>query len=121
MQHDDITDVPGIRVGHFSDFKAKTGVTVILPPEEGAVAGVYIGGSAASTRQMDSLLPTHSVNRVHGVCLCGGSAFGLDASGGVLSFLEGNGVGFRVVGRICTHCAFRCHIRSQHWRRLSEA
>jgi L-aminopeptidase/D-esterase-like protein len=99
-QHSDITDVSGIRVGHFSDFEAKTGVTIILPPDEGAVAGVYIGGSATSTRQMDSLLPAHSVDRVHGICLCGGSAFGLDASGGVLSFLERNGIGFHVVGRI---------------------
>lgn len=97
--HDDITDVPGIRVGIAQDFEAKTGVTVILPPPEGAAAGVHVGGSAPSTRQVDSLNPLHIVDRVHGICLCGGSAFGLDAAGGVLAKLEEMGVGFEVVGR----------------------
>jgi L-aminopeptidase/D-esterase-like protein len=48
---------------------------------------------------MDSLQPLHVVDRVHGICLCGGSAFGLDAAGGVLSYLERRGVGFHVVGK----------------------
>jgi L-aminopeptidase/D-esterase-like protein len=97
--HDDITDVPGVRVGHAQDFEAKTGVTVILPPPDGARAGLHVGGSAPSTRQMDSLKPLHVVDRIHGVCLCGGSAFGLDAAGGVLAYLEKKGVGFQVVGK----------------------
>lgn len=97
--HHDITDVPGIRVGHWSDTDALTGVTVILPPEKGARAGLYVGGAAPSTRQMDSLSPFHVVDRIHGVCLCGGSAFGLDAAGGVLAALEEAGIGFPVVGR----------------------
>lgn len=95
---DDITDVPGIRVGTAEDFDAKTGVTVILPPSEGATAGCHVGGSAPSTRQTDSLSTAHSVDRIHGICLCGGSAFGLDAVGGVLSQLEALQVGFPVVG-----------------------
>ncbi len=89
-----ITDVSGIRVGHASDLRGKTGVTVILAPANGVVAGIYIGGSAPSTRQADSLRPLHIVERVHAVCFCGGSAFGLDAAGGVLSYLEENRVGF---------------------------
>ena len=97
--HDDITDVPGVLVGHCGDTEALTGVTAILPPPDGAPAGVYVGGAAPSTRQMDSLRPLHVVDRVHGICLCGGSAFGLDAAGGVLACLEEKGVGFRVVGR----------------------
>jgi L-aminopeptidase/D-esterase-like protein len=97
--HDDITDVPGIRVGTAQDLDAKTGVTVILPPSNGAVAGLYVGGSAPSTRQMDSLNPTHVVDRVHAICLCGGSARGLDAAGGVLMKLEEMGVGLQVAGR----------------------
>lgn len=97
--HDDITDVPGIRVGHAQDLEAKTGVTVVLAPTEGARAGLYIGGSAPSTRQTDSLKPMHVVDRIHGVCFCGGSAFGLDAAGGVLAFLEEQGIGFHVVGQ----------------------
>jgi L-aminopeptidase/D-esterase-like protein len=97
--HDDITDVPGIRVGHYEHAEAMTGVTVILPPTRGVGAGVHVSGAAPSTRQMDSLAPGHVVNRIHGICLCGGSAFGLDAAGGVLAYLEQNRVGFRVVGR----------------------
>lgn len=97
--HDDITDVPGIRVGTAHDLNAKTGVTVILPPSEGAIAGLYVGGSAPSTRQMDSLNLTHVVDRVHAICLCGGSARGLDAAGGVLVMLEEMGVGLQVAGR----------------------
>ena len=97
--HDDITDVAGVRVGHSQNTDAKTGVTVILPPPEGARAGIYIAGAAASTRQMDSLQPFHVVDRIHALCLCGGSAFGLDAAGGVLTYLEEQGIGFPVVGR----------------------
>jgi L-aminopeptidase/D-esterase-like protein len=97
--HDDITDVPGIRVGHAQDPLAKTGVTVILPPSTGAAAGLDVAGAASSTRQMDSLGPFHVVDRVHAVCLCGGSAFGLDAAGGVLAYLEEQGIGLPVVGK----------------------
>lgn len=92
----DITDVPGVKVGHAQDFDAKTGVTVILPSSDGARAGVHIGGSAPSTRQVDSLGPLHVVDRIHGICLCGGSAFGLDATGGVLSCLEERKIGFHI-------------------------
>lgn len=99
LHRGDITDVPGIRVGHATDPLAATGVTVILPPPNGAEAGLHKGGSAPSTRQMDSLSPAHPVNRVHALCLCGGSAFGLDAAGGVLNFLSDHGIGFQVVGQ----------------------
>lgn len=98
--HDDITDVPGIRVGHAGNADAKTGVTVVLPAPAGVTtAGVHVGGSASSTRQMDSLGPFHLVDRIHGICLCGGSAFGLDAAGGVLAHLEQAGVGIPVTGK----------------------
>lgn len=89
-----ITDVPGIRVGNASNLDGKTGVTVVLVPPQGVAAGIHKGGSAPSTRQADSLEPLHIVDRIHAVCLCGGSAFGLDAAGGVLRFLESHGVGF---------------------------
>lgn len=79
---------------------AKTGVTVILPPPDRTTAGVYIGGNASSTRQMDSLKPMHIVDRIHGLCLAGGSAFGLDAAGGVMAWLERNGVGLQVTGKV---------------------
>ncbi len=88
-----ITDVPGFRVGHAQDFKGATGCTVILCPP-GTVGGIDIRGSAAGTRQIDSLQPYHFVDAVHAVLLSGGSAFGLDASGGVMQFLEEKSIGY---------------------------
>jgi L-aminopeptidase/D-esterase-like protein len=90
-----ITDVKGIRVGHASDFTGYTGCTVILC-EQGAVCGLDVRGSASGTRQVDALGLYHIVDRVHGILLCGGSAFGLDAATGVMQYLEERGVGFDV-------------------------
>lgn len=90
-----ITQVPGFAVGHVSDFKNVTGCSVVLCPP-GTVGSVDIRGSAASTRQLDALLGFHIVNEIHAVLLSGGSAFGLDAAGGVMEFLEERGRGFDV-------------------------
>jgi len=90
-----ITRIPGFAVGHASDFKSLTGCSVILCPP-GTVGSVDIRGSAAGTRQLDALLGFHIVNEVHAVLLAGGSAFGLDAAGGVMEFLEERGRGFDV-------------------------
>jgi L-aminopeptidase/D-esterase-like protein len=91
-----ITDVPGIKVGHASDFKALTGCTVILC-EEGAIGAVDIRGTATGTRQIDALTHLHLVDKIHAILLAGGSAFGLDAAGGVMAYLEEKGKGFDVV------------------------
>jgi L-aminopeptidase/D-esterase-like protein len=90
-----ITCLPGFAVGHASDFKNVTGCSVILCPP-GTVGSVDIRGSAAGTRQLDALLGLHIVEEVHAVLLSGGSAFGLDAAGGVMEFLEERGQGFDV-------------------------
>ena len=92
--HNAITDVPGIRVGHATDTEAMTGCTVVLCPPEGAVGGVDQRGGAPGTRETDLLRPMHLVQRVHAVLLAGGSAFGLDAAGGVVRWLEERGIGF---------------------------
>ncbi len=88
-----ITDVPGIRVGHFSDTRRPTGCTAILC-DDGAVAGVDVRGAAPGTRETDLLDPSNLVERVHAILLSGGSAFGLEAATGVVRFLEGQGIGF---------------------------
>lgn len=88
-----ITDVAGILVGHADDREAATGCTVIICPE-GAVAGVDVRGGAPGTRETDLLLPDRTVERVNAVLLTGGSAFGLDAAGGVMEWLEERGWGF---------------------------
>ena len=91
-----ITDIPGIRVGHASDLKALTGCTVILC-EDGATGAIDIRGTASGTRQTDALSPLHLVDKIHAILLSGGSAFGLDAAGGVMSYLEERGKGFEVI------------------------
>jgi len=88
-----VCDVPGIYVGHMQDDRALTGCTVCLFPE-GAVAGVDVRGSAPGTRETDLLAPMHLVEQVHAIVLTGGSAFGLDAAGGVMRYLEEQGIGF---------------------------
>ncbi|MBO2518252.1 MAG: peptidase S58 family protein [Firmicutes bacterium] len=92
-----LTDVAGLRVGHATHRDRLTGTTVILC-EEGAVAGVDVRGSAPGTRETALLDPVHLVERVHAVVLSGGSAFGLDAAGGVMEILAGRQVGFPVGG-----------------------
>lgn len=91
------TTLPGFLVGHYTDRKAATGCTVIIC-KEGAVAGVDVRGAAPGTRETDLLRPMNLVDKVHAVLLSGGSAFGLDAAGGVMRYLEERGVGFETTG-----------------------
>ncbi len=88
-----LTDIEGLKVGHFTETRRPTGCTVVLA-ENGAVAGVDVRGSAPGTRETDLLNPVHTVQRVHAVLLTGGSAFGLDAASGVVQYLEEKGIGF---------------------------
>jgi L-aminopeptidase/D-esterase-like protein len=89
-----LTDIPGIRVGHVSDFGALTGCTAIIC-EHGAVAGVDIRGSATGTEEMATLDPGHVTDRIHGIMLAGGSAFGLEAASGLRRWLERKGIGYQ--------------------------
>ncbi len=88
-----LTDIPGIRCGHVSDYEAITGCTAILC-EQGGVGGVDIRGSASGTQEIDTLHPGHVTNQVHGILLAGGSAFGLEAASGVRRYLARRGVGY---------------------------
>jgi L-aminopeptidase/D-esterase-like protein len=86
--------IPGLTIGHGSDFEGMTGVTVILCPE-GAVAAADVRGTGTGTRQFDSLTMAHHLaNRAHGVVLAGGSGFGLSCGDPVLEHLEAGGHGF---------------------------
>lgn len=87
-----ITDVPGIKVGHRENEEGITGCTALLM-DGGAVCGVDVRGSAPGTRETDALDPINEIDRVHGICLSGGSAYGLDAATGVMRFLEEQGIG----------------------------
>ncbi len=91
-----LTDVAPLQVGHFTDPRRPTGCTVVLCGPAGAVAGVDVRGAAPGTRETDLLSPLNTVERVHAVMLAGGSAFGLDAAGGVMRWLDERGIGVPV-------------------------
>lgn len=94
-----MAELPGVRVGHWTDLEHRTGCTVLLCGEAGAVCGVVVGGGAPGTRETDALEPGRSVQRVHAICLTGGSAFGLAAADGVMRHLADRGIGLEV-GRL---------------------
>ena len=88
-----LTAIEGITVGHATNTAARTGCTVILCPS-GATAGVDVRGAAPGTRETDALRSGRLVQKAHAVLLTGGSAFGLDAAGGVVQYLAERNVGF---------------------------
>jgi L-aminopeptidase/D-esterase-like protein len=88
-----LTDIEGIRVGHYTDLKAASGVTVTLCPG-GATAGVDVRGSAPGTRETDLLRPHNLVEKIQAVVLTGGSVYGLAACDGVVRWLAERGWGF---------------------------
>ncbi|MEN8242186.1 MAG: P1 family peptidase [Chloroflexota bacterium] len=94
MINNSITDVPGITVGHAHDLEAITGCTVVLC-EDGAVGGVDQRGGGPGSREIALLDPVNNIQKIHGVMLSGGSAFGLDAAGGAMQYLEENGIGYQ--------------------------
>lgn len=87
--------IPGLKLGHAHDEAGATGCTVVLC-ENGACAGVDVRGGAPGTRETDLLDPVNLVDKVHGIFLSGGSAFGLDAASGIMKYLEERNVGFDV-------------------------
>lgn len=94
-QTNTIADVGGIRVGHATHPSGLSGCTVILC-EQPSIAGVDQRGGFCGTRETDLLRPMHTVNHIDAILLAGGGAFGLDAAGGVMRFLEEQGRGFPV-------------------------
>lgn len=83
----------GFKVGHWTHPEAVTGCTVVLCPE-GNVAACDIRGSSPSSREIPLLRPEAKLTEVHGILLTGGSAFGLAAADGVMSWLEERGIGY---------------------------
>jgi len=86
--------LPGIHVGHWHDPVGATGCTVLLPARGAMGASVSVRGGAPGTRETDLLAPAASVQEIHALLLTGGSAFGLDAAGGVMAYLRERGIGF---------------------------
>ncbi len=90
-----ITDVEGIRVGHWTDDVALTGCTVVLPPK-GTVASCEVRGGAPGTRGTDMLQPGTLLEEAHAIVLTGGSAFGLATASGVERYLVERGIGSEI-------------------------
>lgn len=95
----ELSDFPGIRIGQTEDADAGTGITVVLCENPaGMSAGIHIGGGGPACRETGILDPVTTAQRIHAAVLGGGSAFGLDAAGGVMRYLEEKGIGVEVRG-----------------------
>jgi D-aminopeptidase len=90
-----IADVAGIRVGNAEAPEMVTGVTAVIP-DVPVTSAVDVRGGGPGTRETEALAPQSTVQEVHGIALSGGSAYGLDAAGGVMHWLRGEGRGFRI-------------------------
>lgn len=113
-----ITDIPGIRVGHFTHHQYATGCTVVIC-ENGATCGVDIRGGAPGTRETALLAPTCLVEKVNAVVLTGGSAFGLAAVDGVMKYCEEKGYGFgikpKTIPIVPAAVIYDFHLGTQHY------
>lgn len=113
MKAIDISEIEGFRLGTAENKEAATGVTVIIC-EKGAAAGVDVRGGGPATRETDLLKPENMVQQINAVVLSGGSAYGLEASCGVMDFLEDKNVGFDVgcgvVPIVCGASLFDLHV-----------
>ena len=96
VQNKGLTEVDGLRVGHFTLSDRPTGCTVVLVDGEGAPGGVSQRGAAPGTRETDLLHPLNLVDKVNAIVLSGGSAYGLDAAQGVVRYLEERKIGWNV-------------------------
>ncbi len=113
MKEISIDEIKGFSIGHAQDIENATGVSVILC-KEGATAGVDVRGGGPATRETDLLNPKNMVQQIHAVTLSGGSAFGLEASSGVMQYLSENNIGFNMkditIPIVCQASLFDCSV-----------
>ena len=95
MHEIDIMDIGGFKIGHAEDTEGLTGCTVLLFDKQ-SPAGVDIRGGGPASRETPLLNPVADAKGIHALVLSGGSAFGLDAAGGVMKYLEERDIGFDV-------------------------
>ena len=95
MKEINIKQIPGFRIGNAQNLEGGSGCTVVVC-EKGAKAGVSVKGGGPATRETDLLDPQKMVQEIYGLCLSGGSAYGLDAASGVMRYLEEKNIGFDV-------------------------
>ncbi len=109
MKEISILDIENVRIGNAENQEAGTGCTVVICGD-GAPAGLDVRGGGPASRETELLKPLAHADKIHAVLLSGGSAFGLDAAGGVMEFLEAQGIGVAVgdirVPLVCQSCIF---------------
>ena len=115
-----ITEIKGIRIGQAENPAAGTGCTVFLS-EKGMAAGLDVRGGGPASRESELLKPLAAAQIIHGILLAGGSAYGLDAAGGVMKYLEERGIGLEVgpslkVPLVCQADLFDLTVGSSHIR-----
>lgn len=99
-----ITEIPGVKIGQAEDTIGGTGCTVFIS-ENGAPCGLDVRGGGPASRESELLKPLANADRIHAVLLSGGSAYGLDAGGGVMQYLEEHDIGYDVgVARVPLVC-----------------
>lgn len=110
MKEISIQDFEGLKIGNAENRQAATGCTVLLFGPDGAPVGLDVRGGGPASRESELLKPLAAAQVIHAILLSGGSAFGLDAAGGVMRYLEERDVGFDVgvtkVPLVCQSCLF---------------
>ena len=96
MKEIPITSFDNLQIGQAENTAAGTGCTVVLLGKDGAPAGLDVRGGGPASRESELLKPLAAAQVIHAIVLAGGSAFGLDAAGGVMRYLEERGIGFDV-------------------------
>ncbi len=119
MKEISIHDIENIRIGSAENQEAATGCTVVVC-EQGVPAGLDVRGGGPASRETELLKPLAHADRIHAVLLSGGSAYGLDAAGGVMAYLEEHGIGLPVgdmrVPLVCQSCIFDLAVGDGHVR-----
>lgn len=120
MKEITITELPHVQIGQAQDEIAGTGCTVLLFGKDGAPAGLDVRGGGPASRESELLKPMAAASAIHAILLSGGSAFGLDAAGGVMRYLEERNIGFDVgvtkVPLVCQSCLFDLTVASAQVR-----
>lgn len=124
MKQIPIETIENIKIGHYTNEKGATGCTVVIC-ENGAPAGLDVRGGGPASRETELLKPYANTDKVHAILLSGGSAFGLDAAGGVMQYLEKHKIGFDVgvtkVPLVCESCLFDLSVGDVYSRPIKES
>ena len=120
MKEMSIKDFRNIQIGQAENVQAGTGCTVFLLGREGASVGLDVRGGGPASRESELLKPLATAQVIHAILLAGGSAFGLDAAGGVMRYLEERGIGVDVgvtrVPLVCQSDLFDLTVADAHTR-----